>query len=366
MDSLEESLETIDSKEEYSQLEICELYEVINGMEVYAILNIDDKDIMDMLRPFSIMMQENKTVIFLTVWDKHVKKQVAELSLTEVATNVWALCFQEITEVVEKFHARSITLEEIDHYLKDIPLQDLEQEIVTLVEGCNKCLNLTASNTWVVQFVVAVNSYWSICQVQHAAELVLKAKDALMLTGDFAKLENLREKVLCVGCILFCAYLLYHVLQISEHMTLSLETFEGEGYHDIEGLKNIASSHDQMEFLKVLSNCQSFIEWLQQETTGNFTGDCCIIYYICIIDYIDVIELQTLIGLSMFEEDPCTMDRIAQLHTVGSAIAPLVYDLLKNSDFDEFLTNFSAMNVDVNLTTLLVSYSPCNMFSSDQ
>jgi len=65
------------------------------------------------------------------------------------------------------------------------------------------------------------------------------------------------------------SYNFNHVLQMSEHMTMSLEKFEYEGYHDIEGLENIASSHDQMEFLKVLSNCQPFIEWLQRETTGN-------------------------------------------------------------------------------------------------
>jgi len=61
-------------------------------------------------------------------------------------------------------------------------------------------------------------------------------------------------------------------------MTLSLEKFEDEGYHEIEGLENIASSRDQMEFLKVLSNCQSFIEWLQRETAGNHTIPVTIVY----------------------------------------------------------------------------------------
>jgi len=58
----------------------------------------------------------------------------------------------------------------------------------------------------------------------------------------------------------------------------------------------------------------------------------------------------------MFEEDACTMDRIAQLHTVGSAIAPLVYDLPKGSDVDGFLRAFSLLKIDSKLTSLLVSY----------
>jgi len=47
--------------------------------------------------------------------------------------------------------------------------------------------------------------------------------------------------------------------------------------------------------------------------------------------------LQNLIVLSMFEEDVVTMDRIERLHTVGSTIAPLVYDLKTDSSFDEFI-----------------------------
>ena len=170
---------------------------MVNGIEVYAILNIEDKNVMDMLRPFSIMMQDYKTIISHSVWNDHVKKQVSgvKVSLTEVATNVWAPCFQEMQQVVEKFHARSVTLQEIDYYLRDISPQNLRQEVLSLVEGCNKCLNTIASNSWISQFVMSVNRYRVICQAQCAAELVLKAKDALMLTGNFNKLENLREKV---------------------------------------------------------------------------------------------------------------------------------------------------------------------------
>ena len=39
----------------------------------------------------------------------------------------------------------------------------------------------------------------------------------------------------------------------------------------------------------------------------------------------------------MFENDKRTVDRIAKLHTVGSAIAPLVYGLTKDSGLLEFL-----------------------------
>ena len=197
IDGLVEGLEIIGSKEEYSKLEICQLYEMINETEVYAILNIEDKDVADMLRPFSVVMHGNKTVISDIVWNDYIKKQDkgVKLSLTEVATSVWAPCLVEIQLVVEKFHDRSITLKQIDYYLKDIPPQNLEKEVITLVEGCNKCLNLTMPSTWAKEFVLAVNRYRDACQAQNVAGIVLKAKEALMLTGSFKKLEKFREKV---------------------------------------------------------------------------------------------------------------------------------------------------------------------------
>ena len=82
----------MDTEEEYVNIEICELYEVIKG-EVYAILDINDKDVMEMLRPFTIMMEEYKTVISQYIWNCYVQKHSEVLSLPEVATKIWAPVF---------------------------------------------------------------------------------------------------------------------------------------------------------------------------------------------------------------------------------------------------------------------------------
>ena len=61
----------------------------------------------------------------------------------------------------------------------------------------------------------------------------------------------------------------------------------------------------------------------------------------------------------MFEGNAHTMDRIAMLHTVGSAIAPLVYELKKEVSFQEFLEAFKpvwkAVEKDSNLSDSFVS-----------
>ena len=47
--------------------------------------------------------------------------------------------------------------------------------------------------------------------------------------------------------------------------------------------------------------------------------------------------------MSVVEDDSRAVDRIAKLHTVGSAIAPLVYGLDKNSDLLEFLNAYKSV-----------------------
>lgn len=52
---------------------------------------------------------------------------------------------------------------------------------------------------------------------------------------------------------------------------LTLKEFEQVQGCKIDSLKSIANSKNQMEFLRVLSNSQQFIEWLRKETNGDHT-----------------------------------------------------------------------------------------------
>ena len=57
------------------------------------------------------------------------------------------------------------------------------------------------------------------------------------------------------------------MLQISSQSELSLEkAYEQFGGFEIDLLKSIANSTVRMKFLKVFSQAQEFIEWLQRET----------------------------------------------------------------------------------------------------
>ena len=186
----------MDSKKEYANVQICQLYEVINGEEVYAILDIDNKDVVEMLRPFTIMMEEYKTVISQNIWNDHVQRHTKVLSLPEVATKMWGPVFMEIQQLIEKFYSWSITLKEIDKHLYNTSSHNLEQAIQTLVEGCNLCVDKTVPTSWISKFVISIIYYRNVCKAQSAARLVLAAKDALMLEGNFEDLRKFSSKVL--------------------------------------------------------------------------------------------------------------------------------------------------------------------------
>ena len=167
---------------------------MFSGEEIYAVLYVNDRDVMGMLQPFAVMMEEYKTVISQNIWNCFVQRY-SVLPLPEVATKLWTQVFEAIQQFIESCYDKSVTLKELDCYLKDIMSQNLEQEIQTLVKGCNLCLDKTVSTTWVYQFVMSVNDYRDVCKAQSTAQLILNIKDTLMLTGNFEELNEFESQV---------------------------------------------------------------------------------------------------------------------------------------------------------------------------
>lgn len=192
---LQDNVRMIQSEEQFKTFKISELYEEIDGNEVYALLDINDSHVIEMLQPFVVMMHDYKNSICQIIWYCHRSMAIPEgdkLSLPEVATNIWEPCFKEIQQLVEKFCDRSVSLQEIDQYLTDV---NLEEEISQLVEGCNKCLNKTPPTSWIPHFVNSVKHYRIINKAKDVADLVIAAKDALKMGDGFEKLEDCKEKV---------------------------------------------------------------------------------------------------------------------------------------------------------------------------
>ena len=168
----------------------------IYGVKTYPLFFIDDINVKKMLQSFAIMMEEYKTMISQNIWNCHIQKHTI-LPLPEVATKIWSPVFKELQQLIEKFCDKSVTLKEIDNYLKDILPQNLEEEIKRLVVGCNLYLDKTVSTTWISQFVLSVNFYKNFCNTQSAAQLILDVKDALRLTGNFEEMKEFKSKVSC-------------------------------------------------------------------------------------------------------------------------------------------------------------------------
>ena len=180
------------------------LYEEIDGNEVYALLDINDTCVSEMLQPFAVMMNDYKNKICKSIWNCHVEKTLLQdgkkVCLPEIAVNIWAPCFKQIQQLVEMFCDRSVSLQEIDRYLifKEDCCSELKQDISKLVEGCNKCLNIRSPITWISCFVDSVNHYRIINKAKDVADLVITAKDALKMNDGFERLEDCKLKVFIV------------------------------------------------------------------------------------------------------------------------------------------------------------------------
>ena len=201
MRDLQDNIRTIESKEHFEALKISGLYEEIDGNEVYALLDINDTCVSEMLQPFVVMMHDYRNEICQNIWGCQIEKaQLPEgkkLSLPDIAVDIWEPCFTQIQQLVERFCDRTVTLQEIDKYLKfkEEHCSDLNQHIFKLVEGCNKCLNIRPPTTWIYNFVNSVNHYRIINKAKDVADLVITAKDALNMNDGFEKLEDCKLKV---------------------------------------------------------------------------------------------------------------------------------------------------------------------------
>ena len=200
------------------------MYEEIDGNEVYALLDINDTCVSEMLQPFVVMMHDYKNEICENMWNCHIEKallQGKKVSLPEIAVNIWAPCFKQIQQLVERCCDRSVSLQEIDQYLmfKEDCGSELKQDIFKLVEGCNKCLNIISQNTWISWFVNSVNHYRIINKAKDVADLVITAKDALKMNDGFEKLEDCKLKVFIV--IIYVVSGAYEELKLSS-MTIQI------------------------------------------------------------------------------------------------------------------------------------------------
>ena len=194
VEAIKAGLRVVDTPEEYAKLKIFQLYEVVDGEEEYPLFLINDANVKEMLQSFAVMMKVYKTAISQNIWNYHVQKH-SVLPLPEVATKIWAPVVEEMQQLIEKLCDKSVTLKEIDIYLKDILPQNLEEEIQRFVEGYKLHFDKTVSTTGISQFVITVHFYKNICNAQRAAQVILDVKNALMLTGNFEELKEFISKV---------------------------------------------------------------------------------------------------------------------------------------------------------------------------
>ena len=137
----------------------------------------------------------SKSQIFESLWIHEVNKReqetgVAQLTLEEVATLVWQPVKQRYDDLRQCIQDGSITLKEVDSCLN---------AYVDNYSDLNGELQLMSTSTddvaWVERRVHQAKLYHQLRLSCVGATLIMEAKEAFNLTGDFSALETIVNAV---------------------------------------------------------------------------------------------------------------------------------------------------------------------------
>ena len=151
---------------------------------------------------FSILSQKYNSAIFSTIWSmsmKHAYINNRNMTITDIAPQVWKPAFKKCQDLLEKLKDTSITLSDVDSHFekyKTVPKR-LEGDLECLFNGINKCLGVSEDFAWIDSVVAQIHKYWRLCNYRQAAILFLELRDALTLTkGDFRDVERISKEVM--------------------------------------------------------------------------------------------------------------------------------------------------------------------------
>ena len=139
----------------------------------------------------------SESQLFDTLWTQQGKRvsQKREpsdrrLSLDDVVAEVWLPVTQHYDDLCTRVQNGSVTLGEVDNFLSAYVghYPDLEHEFQLMCQP-------TSDASWIKQRVYQVQQYHELDQCCRGARLIMEARQAFELTGDFAVLETIVRAV---------------------------------------------------------------------------------------------------------------------------------------------------------------------------
>ncbi len=151
---------------------------------------------------FHVMVQVFDSDLFLVYWRVTMDTVISSkptITLDDIP-QVWAGAVQECQKLLTAVKAQTIKLVVVDKQFKPYCRKNLESQLINLHRGVCHYTGVSPANE--NKEVILMRSaarrillYWDICSYRDTANVFLKIRDALNLTGDFGDVEKLTKEV---------------------------------------------------------------------------------------------------------------------------------------------------------------------------
>lgn len=130
-------------------------------------------------------------LLFLNLWIRQGQKEVAKkqgpLTINEVMENVWQKVYKHWTSLVREIASGDITFKEFQQHFKNIPNDNLEEQL--------KNLSITSNKDWIKERLRQFNQYRVLEQCVYGANVILKVVQEYKLEGDFQPIKMIEKMV---------------------------------------------------------------------------------------------------------------------------------------------------------------------------
>ena len=156
---------------------------------------------------YDFMVRHYQNDFFHRIWEhtaiRAARASTAELTIPDIVTKIWNPAFEECCKLLDSLSNCSITLREVDdRFLRFNNVSTIKLHLEQLHKGVEVCLDRKPPQRcppWIDSAVERMQQYWMLSRYAKAAQTVLKLRDELNLTGDFALMETIAKKVHVLG-----------------------------------------------------------------------------------------------------------------------------------------------------------------------
>ena len=152
---------------------------------------------------YDLMVRHYQNDFFHRIWE-HTAIRAARastgLTIPDIVTKIWNPAFEECCRILDSLSNCSITLREVDErflcFNNSSMIKFHLEQLHRGVEVCHGRRPPLRCPPWIDSAVERMQQYWTLSHYAKAARTVLKLRDKLRLTGDFALMETIAKKVL--------------------------------------------------------------------------------------------------------------------------------------------------------------------------